>query len=443
MIRPDRRWNCFVAALWFAIGAAGIDSAMADEVQVNTYTSSAQRVSSVAVAADGDFVVVWQSAGSDGTDSSYISVQGQRYASDGSAVGGQFQINTYTPSNQSYPSVSAAANGDFVVVWESFGSGGMDTSGSSIQGQRFASDGAAVGEEFEVNTYTLNSQLRPSVSMDADGDFVVVWGSYGSFGTDSLARSIQGQRYASDGSPIGGQFQVNTYVTSAQRKASVSMDADGDFAVVWESYGSAGTDSSFRSIQGQRYASDGSKAGNEFQVNSYTTGLQKLPSVSLHADGDFVVVWANNAQGDVGAAYNIQGQRYASDGSSVGGQFQANTLDTEGVEPIQGLAVSVDADGDFVVVWESSVSVGTDSSYGIQGRHFAADGSTVGGQFQINTYTTSFQLIPSVAVGAEGTFVVVWESFGSAGTDTSSSSVQMTRLLLFADGFESGDTSAW
>ena len=32
-----------------------------------------------------------------------------------------------------------------------------------------------VGSEFQVNTFTTNYQLRPSVSVDADGDFVVVW----------------------------------------------------------------------------------------------------------------------------------------------------------------------------------------------------------------------------------------------------------------------------
>ncbi len=71
------------------------------------------------------------------------------------------------------------------------------------------------------------------MSLDADGDFVVVWFSYGSGGTDSSSISVQGQRYASDGSTVGGEFQVNTYTTSSQKDPSVSLDADGDFVVVW------------------------------------------------------------------------------------------------------------------------------------------------------------------------------------------------------------------
>jgi len=52
--------------------------------------------------------------------------------------------------------------------------------------------------------------------------------------------------------PIGAEFQVNTYTTKAQGSASVALDADGDFVVVWNSLGSAGSDTSNFSVQCQR-----------------------------------------------------------------------------------------------------------------------------------------------------------------------------------------------
>src|SRR5262245_61890816 len=67
------------------------------------------------------------------------------------------------------------------------------------------------GPQFQVNTYTTNSQPASSVAADADGDFVVVWESRGSSSGDTSGASIQGQRYDSAGSPLGSQFQVNTY----------------------------------------------------------------------------------------------------------------------------------------------------------------------------------------------------------------------------------------
>jgi hypothetical protein len=55
--------------------------------------------------------------------------------------------------------------------------------------------------------------------------------------------------------PVGSEFQVNSYTTSTQYNPSVAAHADGDFVVVWESFGSSGSDSDDFSIQGQRYRS--------------------------------------------------------------------------------------------------------------------------------------------------------------------------------------------
>ena len=33
--------------------------------------------------------------------------------------GGEFQVNTFTPSGQSFPAVAMDADGDFVVAWNS------------------------------------------------------------------------------------------------------------------------------------------------------------------------------------------------------------------------------------------------------------------------------------------------------------------------------------
>ncbi len=416
---PRQLQQVFFAATLVAGSTLGADG------QVNTFTTFDQRSPSVSAEANGDFVVVWHSYGSVGTDDSFYSVQGQRYASDGSTLGGQFQVNTYTPSIQSRALVSVDADGDFVVVWNSYGSAGTDTSNFSIQGQRYASDGSTLGGEFQVNTYTTSPQLGSSVAAAPDGDFVVVWQSGGSPGTDALGYSIQGQRFASDGSTLGSQFQVNSYTTNDQLYPSVSVDADGDFVVVWHSNGSAGTDALGFSIQGQRYASDGSTLGGEFQVNSYTTNDQRASSVSADAGGDFVVVWQSDGSGDTdSSSLSVQGQRYASDGTPIDAEFQVNTITpNDQYSP----SVSADADGDFVVAWNSTGMTGTDTSgSSIQAQRFASDGSSIDAEFQVNTYTTGSQIPDSrsISLDADGDFVVVWESEGSGGTDTSGNSIQ-------------------
>ncbi len=413
-----------------------------DEFQVNTYTTQNQVYPAIAVDSGGEFVVVWSSYGSGGDDSSGYSIQGQRYDSDGTAAGSQFQVNTYTTAKQQWNDVAMNSDGEFVVVWRSLGSDGDDSSDYSIQAQRYDSDGTAAGSQFQVNTYTTGRQDASMVAVDSGGEFVVVWQSAGSGGSDTSNYSIQGQRYASDGTAVGGEFQVNTYTTDDQRRPSVRIASDGDFVVAWESgmvYGN-GPDGSGTGVRGQRYASDGTAVGGELQVNTYTTDNQRFPAVLTHSDGDFVITWYSlGSGGNDSSATSIQAQRYASDGSAVGGEFQINTYTTSS----QLLsAIAGDADDDFVVVWRSNGSSGTDTSYeSIQGQRHAGDGTAVGDEFQVNTYTTSWgfmpfwfsQSDPDVAVESGGDFGVVWQSFGSGGSDNFGTSIQGQRYGLDSD----------
>ena len=104
---------------------------------------------------------------------------------------------------------------------------------------------------------------------------------------------VFGQRYGSDGNPLGGEFRVNTYTTGSQHESSVASDAAGNFVVVWQDgivFGD-GQDGSSYGIFGQRYDNSGNRLGTEFQVNTHTTGTQLRPSVASDATGNFVVVW--------------------------------------------------------------------------------------------------------------------------------------------------------
>ena len=408
-------------------GAAQAQTPAGTEFQVNAYTTGSQTSPAVAMDGDGDFVVVWMSYGSPGTDTNNSSLQGQRFASDGSALGAQFQVNTYTTFHQGGTSVAVDAQGDIVVVWHSSGSFGTDD-WYSIQAQRYASDGSPMGGQFQVNTYTTNIQSSPAVAAADDGDFVVVWQSQGSFGTD-YSDSIQAQRYASGGSPLGSQFQVNTFRQSDQNDPSVDAAADGSFVVVWSSRGTYGTDEQYGSgysIQGQRFAPDGSKRGAEFQVNTYTPSDQRAPSVAVDQDGDFVVVWHDRSySGTDLSATGVEGQRYASDGSPRGGQFQVNSY-TPGYQDFASVTAS--PAGDFVVAWQGHTSATDTSGRTIRAQRYTSGGSPRGVEFQVNTGTAGDQLRPAVAAAADGDFVVVWDSLVSSGTDTSFDSVQGQRF---------------
>lgn len=414
------------------------------QFQINSYTPQNQGAADVAVGADGRFVVVWESYGSSGGDTSFYSIHGQRFSAAGAPLGAQFQVNAYTTNQQQYAAVSIAPGGRFVVVWDSLGSPGGDNSQRSIQGRRYEADGAPLSGQFQINSLTSGMQNFPDVAVGPAGDFVVAWQSDSpAGGGDASGYSIQAQRFGADGTAIGGQFRVNTYTTSAQKFPAIARGGDGRFVIVWQSFGATG-DNSFESVQGQRFAANGAPVGAQFQVNTYTTNGQDHPAVAMAADGRFVVVWESNgaASGDT-SGWSIRGRRYAADGTPAGPEFQVNTYTTDDQRyPV----VAAGATGGFLVAWQSFGSNnGDDSQRSIQARRFAASGAPLGPQFLVNTFVESQQVFPAVAATRGGDPTVVWESLGSFGTDTLGWSVQGQRYLvtIFVDGFESGTTDAW
>ena len=165
--------------------------------------------------------------GQDSDDGDYSGLFGRRFASNGAPLGGEFQINTYTPYRQRSGDVAVEADGDFVVVWQSFQDGGYY---DGIFGQRFDSAGTRIGSEFQVNTYTPFDQRSPAVTVADDGRFVVVWESYRQ---DSSEEGVFGQVFAANGIPEGSEFQVNTFFYGYQDNPQICSSADGSSGGAW------------------------------------------------------------------------------------------------------------------------------------------------------------------------------------------------------------------
>ncbi|MGH7898352.1 MAG: hypothetical protein ACREQQ_10395, partial [Candidatus Binatia bacterium] len=129
-------------------------ASIGSEFQVNAYTTWTNFLPSVSCDAAGNYVVVWDSS----FDSGGYGVFARRYDSSGAVLGSEFPVNSYTSGAQRRSSVSSHAAGGFVVAWNS---DGQDGSGYGVFAQRFDSSGAHVGAEFQVNSYTADFQYRP------------------------------------------------------------------------------------------------------------------------------------------------------------------------------------------------------------------------------------------------------------------------------------------
>lgn len=309
------------------------------EFRINTYTASAQVYSSVAALANGGFVVTWSS---NGQDSSLYGIYGQRYTAAGLADGGEFRINSYTTSNQVNSSVAPLTDGGFVVTWSSFNQDGNDW---GIYGQRYTAAGLTDGGEFRINSYTPSAQIYSSVTGLANGGFVVTWQSGGQ---DGSGTGIYGQRYTAAGLVDGGEFQINTFTSLSQQHTSVAPLDGGGFVVTWISFNQDGDGFG---IYGQRYTATGLADGGEFQINTYITDDQVYSSVAALGDGGFVVTWQSDGQDGSGTGIYGQRFSAAGlpDGDEF--QISETTTDNQSASssPMQGVAQL--ADGSLIAVW--------------------------------------------------------------------------------------------
>jgi len=168
--------------------------AIGAEFRVNTYKTDDQSNPSTTALNDGGFVITWQS---DGQDGSNYGIYAQRYDASGNIVNNEFNVSSKNWVNQSNPKVTTLVDGGFVITWQS---SSQDGSGYGIYAQRYDANGTVNGTEFQVNTYTTSEQSSPSATALNDGGFVITWTSSGQ---DGSYDGVYAQRYDADGRELG------------------------------------------------------------------------------------------------------------------------------------------------------------------------------------------------------------------------------------------------
>jgi hypothetical protein len=354
----DARGNFVVA--WngpfaTAVRAQRFDRAGArvgDELVTSTASGVLTQYPSVAVNARGEFLVAWARFAS---IDDHPDIYAQAFAASGARVGAEFRLNEYTTDSQTKPTVAADGRGNFVVVWWSEGQDGSEL---GFVGRRVSGQGVPLGSEFIANTTTANNQFFGDVAAGPNGDFVVAWTEY-----DDDLFGVEAQRFDAAGTRLGENFRVNTTTTAVQAVPGVAVAPDGSFVIAF-----ASTHTSAGDIYAQRYSAQGAAIGGEFQVNTYTTGLQSYPHLSTDSAGNFVVSWLDGA-GD-GSDAGVKARRFLADGTARGDEFLVNTY-TTGAQDVNRFAASVASDsvGNAVVTW-SSDSQGQDTGVAVYAQRY-------------------------------------------------------------------------
>lgn len=307
-----------------------------------------------------------------------------------SPVGDVFPIYQNEAHYHGDPHASLGLFGNFIVVWESRGSDGMN-----VHARLFDWDGEPYTDEFNVNAHEIGEQRNPRVAnVQLEGVFAVVWESRDQAAEDS-SLDIYMRLFSAVGEPLTGEILVNETVDSQQKEAEIDANVISEtIVVVWQSHDPNTNDFD---IFYRRFDAEGNPLGGETKVNTLG-GNNYNARVSIKSAGRFVIVWENND----GDASDIYFRRFSSDGEPLDAVEQRINFAEDGNHNDPGIGLTLD--DRFFVVWDSDY----EGALNVYGQQFDPDGTPIAGNFKIND--TPIGNNPEIASDLLGNFVVAWEN---------------------------------
>lgn len=251
---------------------------------------------------------------------------------------------------------------------------------------------SATGTVIDPDLLVSLSGTSPDVALlDPAGDRLIIPHTNGNI----IGRTLD---FTGASPNISPEFPISTTPGIFNVLPAVASDpSTGVYTVAWENLDDIPGDPV--NVRARRFDASGNPIGNDFIVNTTTLGAQGQPDVAYGPNGNSVIVWAADGVGPENL--NVFAQAYDAMGNPIGSEVPVNTA-TAGIQdrPAVGFLPEPDTQGrpQFAVVWrdvENSDGTGANGT-GVSYRCFSIDGVSPPPDPQI-----------------------------------------------FADGFESGDTSSW
>lgn len=283
--------------------------------------------------------------------------------------------------HSNYPSDPAAADHNFILPYNMTTQEPYSYLNASV---RFHAMG--VGRDL------LADQTNPDMAQAANGDFVVVWQDDPE--KDGIADILM-RGFDADGNERFPPTRVSSVTTNSVHSTNpaITMVDDGRFTVAWQTETTG--------IRVRAFLPDGTAAAPEQIVTDVTApGTALDPDIAMDDAGNYVVVWADDADGN--GFYQIRGRGYRSDGSE---KFAPRSINSVADGQQQKPAIAMSPDGRYVVTWRDDRS----GNWDVEARGFGPDDAQTIPQFKVNTTLTGTQTNPDIAMAPNGRFVIVWE----------------------------------
>ena len=324
----------------------------------------------------------------------------------------QFQVNPGSPedpvnSNESTSddreshtrSVAAHDDGSYIVVWQD--DARTPTKESDIFAQRFDQDGNRIGQSFQVNVFDDGDQTEASVVVDGEGNFAVIWTSDGQ---DGDGAGIYMRRFNADGTAIDAMdVLVNDTTQGNQTRPTIAANDAGQIVIAWQTQGAnAG-------IYANEFTISGGLGSGEFPVRLGADATN--PAIDINESGDFIIVWQENG---------IWRRRYGSQADAGPIQIDSNPDSTNPTVAYQN-------DGRFVIAWTLNATFPpfTNSNPSIIVQAFGSDGIGGSAVEHEGGLVSAFARELSLESDHQGNFVLAWRR-----TVVSSERISLARLSI-------------
>ncbi len=349
-------------------------------------------------------------------------VFGRVFSPDGLAATPQFLVNATTASIQTSVALAALPDGRFIATWTDF-SGTPPETDTGVRARIFNADFTGSVPEFLVNSTTQGSQDGSEITVLTNGNILITWTDASQSEGDASNAAVRGRIFDADGVQVVPEFLVNATTNQRQENGDVTALADGGFVAVYTDFSLTGGDASQAAVRARIFNANGGQSVAEFRVNTSTFSAQTDASVEQLPDGRLVFVWRDfsGAAGDPSGSA-IRARIFNANGTESVPEFVVNTTVTaDQSQP----SLAVLADGRFVVTWADYSALAGDLSFaGIRGRVFNADGTEAIPEFLVNATTNQSQIGGTVVALPDGRFMVSWTDGSQTGEDESGLAVR-------------------
>jgi len=152
----------------------------------------------------------------------------------------------------------------------------------------------------------------------------------------------------------------------------------------------------------------------QFDPDTAGVGSGREPAVAMNADGDFVIVWQARDGSLGGERLDVFAAVYGANGSQRTPAFMVNQQTA--VDQLYP-SVGMDGEGRFVVAWYTwdEAGVTPPNLDNVSMRAYLPDGTPATDEIQVNTWTDGAHFRVQVGVNDRGDLVISWGNDGQDG----------------------------